>query len=207
MTILKVSELQSLNGTTNITINPSTGVATFSSGIEPIIINRGSPGQGDVPLLLSSLNTIHYYETTGSSLFLKTGLVEDAIYEMIYTSSGGTANIDFVMYPNGLTYSTEFNSLYRSTTQTTGSFDLRNQTSRAEIYFDHQTGTLGSESMGRLTIFTGPYNKSYMYTGSDTGPSLAYGYGTWTNDNRKWEWFGHIIFNGDNKRAWIRRIA
>jgi hypothetical protein len=207
MTTLKVSNLQSVNGVTNISIDSNTGIPLFPSGIEPIVISRGSPSSTDSPLLLSNLNTIHYYQTAGNSLFLKTELLEDSIYEMTYTSSGGSPNADFILYPNGMTYSTEFNSFYRATTQTTGVFTLLNQPNRAEIYFDHQLGSLGTESMGRLTIFTGPYIKSYMYTGSDTGPSLAYGYGTWTNDSRKWEWFGHMIFNGDNKRAWIRRVA
>ena len=203
MGVLKLSTVQTADGTSNITIDSSTGKVSFPSGLEPTIINRGST---TTQLELSSFNEIHFYSTTSNSLYLPTLLLENAWYEFTYTASGGSNNIDFVLQPNNSTYSGEFQSLYRATQGGNGSFDKANQ-NNSQIYFDHQYGGGGGSPVGRLTLYTGPVGKTSFYFGGDDGANLCTGYNRWTNDSRKWEELGFLTFNGNNKKCWVRRIG
>lgn len=207
MSTLKLTNIQTAAGVANFSINASTGEVTTSSGLEPSIINRGNTTN---LLLLTNLNEIHYYETTGSILYLSTRMVPNAIYELTYTSSGGVENTDFSLFPNGVSYVGEFAQYYRATTGTSGSFD---QVSQAidYIYFDHQFGGDGNNSMGKLVIHSGVdssgYYKMCFYFGADDGNNVACGYNRWTNNFRTWGWIGTLNFSGDNKRCWVRRIG
>lgn len=203
MSTLRVSKLEGLS--------TSDGGITFSElGVEAPnvnlnVINRGSPSSSSTPVELRSFDQVHYYETTGSSVWLKTSLLQNSIYEFTYTSSGGSQNIDFVLQPNGSTYSNEFRSFYYLSG---GGANLqRGDQTLSSIYFDHLGGGTGSNPMGTLRIHTGPLHKKFLYRGSDDGANLAIGTGFWTNDSRTWSQLGLLTFNGDNKRVWVRRIS
>jgi hypothetical protein len=206
MSNVKLSRIEGLNTVLNgITLSnePNRNDVTISN-IPFNIVDRGSPLVTDSLVQLNSFDQIHYYNTTGTILNLRTSLVQNAVYEFVYTSSGGAANIDFNLQPNGTTYASEFSQQYYLT-NSANDFILVNQTF-SSVVFDHYGGALGTSPMGRLRICTGPTNKHYQYQGSDT-ESLAVGYGRWTNNSRTWDWVGILNFNGDNKRCWIRRIS
>jgi hypothetical protein len=167
-------------------------------------IDRGDPGDGSNGLLLEDYNTVHYFYSSNNSVFIDTKLVTDAVYEMTYTSSGGSANIDFYLFPNGTTYGGEFRAHYRAT-DGSANFQRADQTLN-HFYFDHFFGGSGDAPMGKVWFTTGPANKYMYYLGSDTA-SLSIGYNRWTNDGRSWDWVGYNAFNGDNKRFWVRRVA
>ena len=224
MSTLKLTNLQTAAGVANLSINASTGQVTLPSGLEPVITSRAniSPGGGLISedamgLQLTSLNEIHYYETTGDTLWLYTRMLPNAIYEVTYTSSGGSENTDFGLFPNGASYAGQFNSHYRYTNGANGNFDQVNQTGLSYMYFDHQAGGDGNESMGRMTIHSGTSNlpgdlsgfnnKMMFYFGADDGTNVAYGYNRWADNTVPWTWIGYISFSGNNKRAWVRRIA
>jgi hypothetical protein len=199
--------LQQLRTNTIASSTGSTAISIQSNGatsISPNVITRGSPSASDPLITLNDFTTSHYYETTGSVLQLRTGLVQNAVYELIYTTSGGSANIDFVLQPNGAGYGGEFFAYYRAT-DAAGAFLQATQT-LPQFYFDHLFGGTGTDPMGRLWFTTGPTNKYAQYVGSDT-TSLSVGYCRWTNNARTWDWVGTLTFNGDNKRCWIRRIG
>ena len=205
MSTLKLTNLRTAAGVANFSIDPTTGEVTTSSGLEPSIINRGNSSN---LLLLTNLNEIHYYETTGDFLNLSTKMVPNAIYELTYTSSEGSENTDFVLFPNGASYVNEFEQFYRATTESNGIFDQRNQAQNF-IYFDHQAGYDGNNSMGKLVIHSGAGNsyKMCFYFGADDGTSVSYGYNRWINDSRIWDRIGILSFAGNNKRCWVRRIG
>ena len=52
-------------------------------------------------LLLDTFTQIHQYNTSGNVVYCHTGLVENAMYELTWQSSGGSANIDFALFPAG----------------------------------------------------------------------------------------------------------
>jgi len=168
------------------------------------VINRGDPGDGNGGFLLEDFNTVHYFESSNNSVYIDTQLVDNAVYEMTYTSSGGSANIDFYLYPNGSTYGSEFRAHYRAT-DGSANFNRADQTLN-HFYFDHFFGGSGSDPMGKIWFTTGPNNKYMYYLGSDTA-SLSIGYNRWTNNSRTWSWVGYNAFNGNNKRFWVRRIG
>lgn len=168
------------------------------------VINRGDPAAGDALVELRTFDQVHYYQTAGAVLNLRTSVVPNAIYEFTYTSSGGAANIDFVLNPNGANYSNEFRDQYYFTVGG-GGFSRVDQT-LSTIYFDHLAGGTGVSPMGTFRFTTGPTNKYYTYKGSDN-ENLVFGYGRWTNNSRTWDFVGQLNFNGDNKRCWIRRIG
>jgi hypothetical protein len=209
MSNVKVSKIEGLNTSLNgisLSTEPNKNNVTIPN-ISFNIVNRGSPLVTDPLVLLNSFDQIHYYNTTGASLNLRTSLVQNAVYEFVYTASGGAANVDFNLQPNGTSYTSEFSHQYYLT-NSSNAFQLVNQTFNT-ISFDHYGGALGTSPMGRLRFCTGPTNKHYQYQGSDT-ESLAVGYGRWTNNTRTWDWVGILggaNFGGDNKRCWIRRIS
>jgi hypothetical protein len=210
---LKVSTIGNSSGSDRIQINSSTGEVSPASGcnFRYTTLNLGGTNPIQSLTLLKSLNYIHYYETTGSILYLRTQMLQDALYELTYTSSGGAENTDFVLQPNGVDYASEFASSYRLTRQTDGVFIAQNQT-LPNFYFDHQAGGDGNNSMGKLIMYSGTsvgresQNMRCMYFGCDDGTNVAWGYSRWTT-TRYWEWVGTLNFSGDNKRCWIRRIG
>lgn len=217
MSDLFLYDIQSLTSTNGIHFRKSNSendeilIDDFSFNV----INRGSPLSTDNLVELRCLNQIHYYETSGAVLYLRTSLVQNAIYEFTYTATGGSSNIDFTFKPNGNEYTGEFLGNYYSNVNNSTSFgakiteegDANVQAFRTRlIYFDHYGGEIGTNPMGTFRFCTGPTNKYYQYKGSDT-ESLCFGYGRWTNNSRTWDWVGELNFYGDNKRVWIRRIA
>jgi hypothetical protein len=196
---LRTGVISSSSGNSAISISEN-----GSTSITPNVINRGDPAAGAPLITLSDFTTSHYYETAGSVLQLRTGLVQNAVYELIYTASAGSANIDFVLQPNGATYGSEFFAYYRAT-DGAASFVQASQT-LPQFYFDHLFGGTGADPMGRLWFTSGPTNKYAQYVGSDT-TSLSIGYCRWTNNSRTWDWVGTLTFNGNNKRCWIRRVG
>ena len=209
MSTLKVSKLEALNTTSGGILLPTT--QDFNGiqipDLQLNVINRGAPAAGDALVELRSFDQVHFYSTAGAVLNLRTSLLQNAMYEFTYTSSGGTANIDFVLNPNGSEYGSEFRDQYYFTNggdNGTG-FGRQDQTLNT-IYFDHLGGGTGTSPMGTFRFTTGPTNKYYMYRGHDTG-NLCFGYGRWTNNARTWDWVGQLNFNGDNKRCWVRRIG
>lgn len=208
MSNVKLSKIEGLNTSLNgITFSKEPGSDNvIIPNVSFNLVNRGAPLVTDPLVLLNSFDQIHYYNTTGSVLNLRTSLVQNAIYELVYTASGGTADINFTLQPNGTTYTSEFSRQYYLTDSATN-FTLVNQTA-ASIVFDHYGGSVGVSPMGRFRFCTGPINKHYQYQGSDT-ESLCIGYGRWADNNlnRTWDWVGILNFNGDNKRCWIRRIS
>jgi len=206
MTTLKVTNLQTSAGVSNIAINANTGEVTLPNGLEPIINDRSNlsnvAGYGraytdELGPPLMNFNEVHYYETPGASLLLYTRMLRDAFYEFTYTSSGGAENTDFVLYPNGLTYGGQFQAVYRATQGSNGSFDEANQTLN-HFYFDHQFGGDGNNSMGQMIMYTGNgtgADKMCFYFGADDGTNVSYGFNRWTNDSV------------ENKRCWIRRLG
>jgi len=168
------------------------------------IIERGDPGSSEPLLLLENFNDVHYYYSSNNDMYMRTGLVPNAVYEMWYTSSGGASNVDLYLYPNGSTYGSEFRAHYRAT-DGSANFNRADQT-LSHFYFDHFFGGSGADPAGKVWFTTGPTNKYMYYVGSDTS-SLVIGYNKWTNNSRNWDWIGYHAFNGDNKRFWVRRVA
>jgi hypothetical protein len=204
MSYLKVSKIEGLSTSGGIRIPPDASDYMSIDRLQFNVISRGSPSVSDPLVTLESFDQFHYYETTGTILNLRTGLLANSIYEFTYTSSAGVTNIDFVLQPNGTTYTNEFVSQYYHTLGAAAPSRI-NQT-LSQIYFDHFGGLEGTNPMGTLRLSTGPTNKYMQYVGSDTA-SIAFGYCRWTNNARSWDWLGVLTFNGENKRCWVRRVA
>ena len=206
MSTLTVKKLEALSTTSGGIVLPSTvaDTGTTISNFKLNVINRGDPTLTDPLVELRSFDQVHYYATTGYILNLRTSVVQGAVYEFTYTSSGGISNIDFVLNPNGVNYTNEFIDQYYLTVNET-EFARVTQT-LPYAYFDHLGGSTGLNPMGTFRFTTGPTNKYYQYKGSDDG-NLTFGYGRWTNNSRTWDWVGQLNFNGDNKRCWIRRVG
>ncbi|QPB08297.1 hypothetical protein [Synechococcus phage S-H9-2] len=204
---------------------PTTGVAVGTSGFNttegeleiyngtewtPVsggsseVIDRGDPANLSNGFLLEDFNVVHYFQSSNNDVNIDSQLVENAVYEMTYTSSGGSANIDFYLRPNGVNHGSEFRSHYRAT-DGSANFNRADQT-LSFFYFDHFFGGSGSDPMGKVWFTTGPTNKYMYYVGSDTA-SLSIGYCRWTNNSRNWNTVGFTGFNGNNKRFWVRRIG
>jgi hypothetical protein len=208
MSNVKLSKLEPLNTTSGGILFPTYSDDISGATIDNLrlnVIDRGAPAADGALVELRTFDQVHYYNTTGNVLNLRTSVIQGAVYELTYTSSGGAANIDFVLNPNGTQYTSEFRDQYYFTTGDGTGFSRLDQTLNT-IYFDHLGGGSGSNPMGTLRFTTGPTNKYYMYRGSDDG-NLCFGYGRWTNNSRTWDWVGQLNFNGDNKRCWVRRIS
>jgi hypothetical protein len=197
---LRTSSIQSTSGTTAISIS-----SDGATSVRPKIINMGNPDVSAALVTLDDFTTTHYYSAANGNLHLRTGLVQNAVYELIWTCSGGGVNVDFVIQPNGASYTNEFVHSVRITQSDVNLFPISFPTF-STFYFDHLNGGVGSEAMGRLWFTSGPSNKYAQYMGSDT-VSLVLGYGRWTNNSRTWDWVGILIASGDNKKCWIRRIG
>lgn len=208
MSNINVNNIIDFFSTNQITLN-STGRPSITN-LNPNIIYRNGDDSSLSLLTLSSFNDIHVYtsNTYNATLYMRTGLVTNSLYEMWTVCDAGTTNIDPGLYPNGVAYTDEFTQSYRSTQQSDGTFVSRIETG-PRFWFDHQNGALGTAPMSHYIFSTGPTNKYVQFEGADTGPSLSTGYGRWTNNSRTWDYVGYIDYLAllAFKRSWIRRIG
>lgn len=208
MSSLRVENILNNNSTQQIKLN-SSGIPTINN-LEPNIIFRDGDNS-TLPLLeLSSFNEIHVYTSTltNNTIWLRTSLVQNAVYE-IWNNSAGGANVDARLFPNGTAYDNEFISYYRLNVLADSTF-IKTSIPIAVFYFDQLSGVTGGRPAQHWVFSTGPNYKYVQFEGADTGPGLAIGYARWTNDTRTWNWIGYI--SGTNaefpfKRCWVRRIG
>jgi hypothetical protein len=147
------------------------------------VINRGNPTDAN-PLLLSDLNTIHYYHYTGSKteFDISTLMLENAVYEVKFNCSGGSdSNNDMLLTPNHGNYSnSNFYTIFLN------SFDLDERDSSAKyktstdnegFYVDFFDGFNGYDPVGKITIYNRRNCKKILIEASDTsGSTTASGY-------------------------------
>lgn len=225
---LKVTTIQDTSSNSRFTIDSSTGEVNLSgsNNIQYEVVGRPNDALEE-NVLLDTFTQIHQYNTSGSTVYCHTGLVENAMYELTWQSSGGSANIDWVLYPAGRRGGADvFRSNYRATQEGDGNFNSANQ-SLNRFYIDHQFGGSGTEGFGKIFMYTGARDtmrdtqhnentnprshRRMFYCGGDRR-SVAHGYARWLNvqvtqRQEMWDWVGVLEFNGDNKRVWVRRIG
>ncbi len=180
------------------------------NNLEPNIIFRDGSNASLSLLQLSNLNEVHVYTniTPSNLLYLRSSLVNNALYEVVSLTAGDGVNIDFRLFPNGTTYTNEMIGLYWLNAEVALTWD-RVQVTDGAFYFDHVGGTGGTAPMNRFVFTTGPTNKYVQYEGFDSHPGMACGYSRWTNNTRSWDWAGFINYGPtlNIKRAYIRRIG
>ena len=190
------------------------------------VIARGNPGSSS-SLLLSDFNTIHYYATTGaglSSIDISTRMVEDAVYEVNFTTFGASAlNDDFKLSPNFTTYpANTFYNVYQNV-NSTGSvaYNYNNSTT---AYVDIVGGSFGWDPVGKLTIYNIRNAKKIKFAMGDT-TGTAQGQTYWTDSSvayttgsltqipyditTQWSNVGTITFTNPtftNWNVWVKRI-
>jgi hypothetical protein len=209
MSSIRVENILNKLSTPQIKLN-SSGIPTINN-LGPNIIYRDGDNSSLPLMQLSEFNQIHVYTSVMNNalVYLRTSLVQNALYEIWNNSASGGVNIDARLFPNGTSYANEFATSYRLHEQTTSNFVKVIQTP-TEFYFDQQAGGLGTRPTQHWVFSTGPTNKYVQFEGADNGPSLAIGYGRWTNNSRTWDWVGYISTSGallPFKRCWIRRIG
>jgi hypothetical protein len=209
MSTLRVENILNKSSRNHITLN-SSGIPTIAN-LEPNIIFRDGDSSTLALLELSSFNEIHVYTsiTNNNTIWMRTSLVQNAIYEIWNNCASGGANIDARLFPNGTSYTGEFVSSYRANVLADSTFIRAIQT-QPQFYFDHLSGVAGTRPTQHWVFSTGPSNKYMQFEGADNAPGFAIGYSRWTNDTRTWDWVGSITTTDPAlpyKRCWIRRIG
>lgn len=185
------------------------GYTAYHSGNYNRVISRGNPGQGS-PLALTSLNEVHYYYASGvSTIDISTTMVENAIYELQYVTSGSGSNIDIYLMPNHTSYSGQFYDTYWGSMPTASpSWNQWTRQQSGYFYFDHQNGSAGTTPCGTYTIFNVRDKKQVLYQGGDTN-SVCYGTGRWENNTTQWSNVGTLggLQSATDVKVYVRRIG
>jgi hypothetical protein len=209
MSSIRVENILNKLSTPQIKLN-SSGIPTINN-LNPNIIYRDGDNSSLPLMQLSEFNQIHVYTSVinNALVYLRTSLVQNALYEIWNNCAEGDVNIDARLFPNGTTYTGEFVSSYRANVLSNSTF-IRVIQTQPQFYFDHLSGIAGTRPTQHWVLSTGPNYKYVQFEGADTGPSLAIGYSRWTNDARTWDWVGYISTTNPSlpfKRCWIRRIG
>jgi hypothetical protein len=188
------------------------------------VVARGNPGSSS-SLLLSDFNTIHYYSATGtSSVDISTRMVDNAVYQVTFSTYGGsTGNNDFKLSPNFTAYpANTFYNVYQNVTSTgTLSYGFNNNTT---AFVDIVSGSFGWDPVGTLTIYNIKNAKKIKFAMGDTtgtaqgqtywtDGSVAYNTGRLTaipyDISTTWSNVGTITFTiptFSNWNIWVQRI-
>jgi hypothetical protein len=188
------------------------------------VIDRGNPGQSS-PLILSGLNTVHYYSssTPGAFMDISTGMVENGVYELIFNLKGSSRNNDLTLYPNynlGFGANT-FYTMYQNS-GVGGSLQYAS-INRPGILFDFVGGFNGWDPVGKMTIYNVKAAKKVCMEANDT-TGIVHGTGYWTNGaGTTFNSASDIVFNTGttwlnvgrlsstatytNWQVWVKRIA
>jgi hypothetical protein len=174
-------------------------------------IDRGNPGSGS-PLLLSRLDESHlYYGTSITSLAIPTTMVENAVYQLSYSTSGSNPNVDIVIQPNYTTYASQFRTTYFASYPAAPPIypppGFIEQV-LSNFYFDHQAGGTGITPAGNFIIYNYRAVKLVQYFGGDS-LSYASGTGRWNNSTDQWLNIGNLtgFTGGTDVFAIVRRIG
>jgi hypothetical protein len=180
----------------------SSGNSIYHSGNTNQIISRGNPGSG-TPANLYDFGVTHYYFADGvSSINISSIMLEDAVYELDYTTTNSGANIDIIIQPNYTTYGSQFTAFYWGSP----GFYVFNQT-LPQFYFDHYGGVEGTSPSGKFILYNTRNIKYAHYRGGDTA-SVCMGTCRWNNNSTQWSAVGTLNgLNSGNVRAYVRRIA
>jgi hypothetical protein len=178
------------------------GSTIYHSGITNQIVNRGNPGSGNSANLYDFGVTHYYYADGVSSIDISSNILEDAVYELDYTTTTSGTNIDIIIYPNYTTYGSQFTAFYWGSP----GFYVFNQT-LSYFYFDHYGGGNGSNPSGKFILYNTRNIKYAHYRGGDTD-STCMGTGRWNNNSTIWSAIGTLVgLQGGNVRAYVKRIA
>ncbi len=178
------------------------GSTIYNAGITNRIISRGNPGSGNSLNLYDFGITHYYYADSVSSIEISSNILEDAVYELNYTTTASGANIDIIIYPNYTSYGSQFTAFYWGSP----GFSVFNQT-LSYFYFDHLGGVTGTAPSGKFILYNTRNIKFAQYRGGDTD-SVCMGTARWNNNSTIWSSVGTLAgLQGGNVRAYITRIA
>lgn len=154
-----------------------------------LVINRGNPTYSS-PLLLSDINTIHYYNYNGANLSnfeIPTLMLENAVYEVKFNCSGGSdSNNDMFLTPNDGNFSnSNFYTIFLNSfdlVESNSSVKYKSSTNSNGFYVDFFDGYNGYDPVGKITIYNRRNCKKILIEASDTAGSTT-GSGYWLDNS------------------------
>jgi hypothetical protein len=180
----------------------SSGSQIYHSGTTNRIIDRGNPGSANSANLYDFGVTHYYYADGVSSIQISSNILEDAVYELDYSTTSSSNNIDIIIQPNYTTYGNQFTAFYWGSP----SLSVFNQT-LSQFYFDHLAGGEGINPSGKFILYNTRNIKYAHYRGGDT-VSVCMGTCRWNNNSTIWSAVGNLVgLQSGNVRAYVRRIA
>ena len=189
------------------TVNANT---VWHAGNYGRVIDRGNPGSGTA-LALTSLDEVHYYSASSiSTIDISTTMVENAVYQLSYTTNGtGATNIDIYLIPNYTSYASEFRSTYWASMPSVSPprYEFLDQ-ALSYFYYDHQNGSAGTSPSGTFLIYNFRALKQTNYFGGDTN-SVCSGTSRWNNTTTQWTNVGTLggLQTATDVKVWVRRIS